>query len=74
MELSGHVVYCFYLNNGIVFYLNKKHPLKSLHSTSNVYSTKRTTFLALGVDILYLTMVMQPCSKDTFNNVTVTVK
>ena len=29
---------------------------------------KRTTFLALGVDILYVTMVMQPCSKDTFNN------
>ena len=35
---------------------------------------KRTTFLALSVDILNLTMLMQPCSKDTFNNVTVSFK
>ena len=60
----GYAVHCFYLNNGIVFYLNKKQPLKSLHSTFNAYNTKRTTFLALGVDILCLMMVMQPCNKD----------
>ena len=31
-------------------------------------------FLTLGGDILYLTMVMQPCNKDLFDNVTVGFK
>ena len=35
---------------------------------------KITTFLTFGVDILCLTMVMQPYHKDLFNNITVSFK
>ena len=71
---SGYAVYCFYLNNGIVFYLNKSSHLKVSIQLLMYTILKRITFFALGVHILYLMMVMQPCSKDTFNNVTVSFK
>ena len=39
-----------------------------------IYNTKESNILTLGVDNLYLTMVMQPRSKDLFNNMTVSFK
>ena len=39
-----------------------------------MYTIERTIFLTFGVDILYLTMVMQPCNKGLFNDMTVSFK